>query len=80
MARGGCQLWTPPQPPQCEPRRQASSPAVLRAAARHLRSCIPFGAGNRKCIGDLFALTDSVIAIATVLAGATNRCSSSAFL
>lgn len=37
-----------------------------RRASRE--ACIPFGAGNRKCIGDLFALTDSVIAIATVLA------------
>ncbi|MET7621314.1 cytochrome P450 [Streptomyces sp. NPDC005408] len=29
---------------------------------------IPFGAGNRKCIGDLFVWTEATIAIATVLA------------
>ncbi|KNB50902.1 hypothetical protein AC230_20695 [Streptomyces caatingaensis] len=29
---------------------------------------IPFGAGNRKCVGDTYAVTESVITLATVLA------------
>ncbi|MGA5411858.1 cytochrome P450 [Streptomyces lavendulocolor] len=41
------------------PERQAQGPGR--------RAYIPFGAGNRRCIGDLFVWTEATIAIATVL-------------
>ncbi|MGI5484554.1 cytochrome P450 [Streptomyces lavendofoliae] len=41
------------------PERQAEGPGR--------RAYIPFGAGNRKCIGDLFVWTEATIAIATIL-------------
>ncbi|MEV6397987.1 cytochrome P450 [Streptomyces sp. NPDC051907] len=41
------------------PERQAQGPGR--------RAYIPFGAGNRKCIGDLFVWTEATIAIATIL-------------
>ncbi|MFF8833155.1 cytochrome P450 [Streptomyces sp. NPDC015131] len=41
------------------PERQAAGPGR--------RAYIPFGAGNRKCIGDLFVWTEATIAIATLL-------------
>jgi cytochrome P450 len=40
-------------------------PERRAAVARH--AYIPFGAGNRKCIGDQFVWTEATIAIATVL-------------
>ncbi|MFI8849143.1 cytochrome P450 [Streptomyces sp. 891-h] len=39
-----------------------------RSEGRPRESYIPFGAGNRKCIGDGFAWTEIVITLATVLA------------
>ncbi|MBW5480529.1 cytochrome P450 [Streptomyces bambusae] len=41
------------------PERQATGPGR--------QAYIPFGAGNRKCIGDLFVWTEATIAIATIL-------------
>ncbi|MFP1627096.1 cytochrome P450 [Streptomyces sp. 5K101] len=41
-------------------------PERRTAVSRH--SYIPFGAGNRKCIGDAFVWTEATIALATVLA------------
>ncbi|MFG3507020.1 cytochrome P450 [Streptomyces sp. NPDC047821] len=41
------------------PARQAQGPGR--------RAYIPFGAGNRRCIGDLFVWTEATIAIATIL-------------
>ncbi|MFE3578409.1 cytochrome P450 [Streptomyces vinaceus] len=41
------------------PERQAAGPGR--------RAYVPFGAGNRKCIGDLFVWTEATIAIATIL-------------
>ncbi|MFE3608373.1 cytochrome P450 [Streptomyces goshikiensis] len=41
------------------PERQADGPGR--------RAYIPFGAGNRKCIGDQFVWTEATIAIATIL-------------
>jgi cytochrome P450 len=38
----------------------------LRPSGSHRSAYLPFGAGNRKCIGDLFALTEAQVAIATV--------------
>ncbi|MFG2292777.1 cytochrome P450 [Streptomyces sp. NPDC048603] len=41
------------------PERQAAGPGR--------RAYVPFGAGNRKCIGDQFVWTEATIAIATIL-------------
>ncbi|MFG3496508.1 cytochrome P450 [Streptomyces sp. NPDC047928] len=39
-----------------------------RKAAIERQAYIPFGAGNRKCIGDAFVWTEATIALATILA------------
>ncbi|GGZ49337.1 cytochrome P450 [Streptomyces inusitatus] len=39
-----------------------------RRAAVPREAFVPFGAGNRKCIGDAFAWTEATIALATILA------------
>ncbi|MFI2209699.1 cytochrome P450 [Streptomyces sp. NPDC020141] len=39
-----------------------------RRAALPREAFVPFGAGNRKCIGDAFAWTEAAIALATILA------------
>ncbi|CAL9280552.1 Pentalenene oxygenase [Streptomyces sp. SudanB25_2051] len=39
-----------------------------RRASIDRQSYIPFGAGNRKCIGDAFVWTEATIALATILA------------
>ncbi|MFI2367077.1 cytochrome P450 [Streptomyces sp. NPDC018833] len=39
-----------------------------RRAAVSRQSYIPFGAGNRKCIGDAFVWMEATIALATILA------------
>ncbi|WP_406002736.1 cytochrome P450 [Streptomyces sp. NBC_00829] len=38
-----------------------------RRAERPREAAVPFGAGNRKCIGDAFAWTEATIALATIL-------------
>ncbi|MFE3326514.1 cytochrome P450 [Streptomyces sp. NPDC059176] len=43
-------------------------PERQKAAGVTRKTYMPFGAGNRKCIGDTFAWTEATIAIATVLA------------
>ncbi|MFF3399926.1 cytochrome P450 [Streptomyces sp. NPDC002659] len=43
-------------------------PERRREAGLGREAYVPFGAGNRKCIGDLFVWTEATIAIATVLA------------
>ncbi len=43
-------------------------PERQEAAGLGREAYIPFGAGNRKCIGDLFVWTEATIAVATVLA------------
>ncbi|MFG2981114.1 cytochrome P450 [Streptomyces sp. NPDC048258] len=57
-------LYTDPDsfdPDRWLPQRQA-------AAALGREAYVPFGAGNRKCIGDTFIWTEATMAIATVLA------------
>ncbi|MFD4584594.1 cytochrome P450 [Streptomyces sp. NPDC058434] len=43
-------------------------PERQKAAGIGRKAYMPFGAGNRKCIGDAFAWTEATIVIATVLA------------
>ncbi|MEU3601876.1 cytochrome P450 [Streptomyces sp. NPDC006798] len=43
-------------------------PERQRAAGLGREAYIPFGAGSRKCIGDLYTYTEATIALATILA------------
>ncbi|NBM17239.1 cytochrome P450 [Streptomyces sp. GC420] len=49
-----------PDPLRFDPGRWRSAPAAARAAL------LPFGAGNRKCIGDEVALTELAVVVAAV--------------
>ncbi|MFJ8693348.1 cytochrome P450 [Streptomyces roseolilacinus] len=53
-----------PDPDRFDPDRWL--PERRASVARH--AYIPFGAGNRKCIGDAFVWTEATIALATILA------------
>ncbi|MET9800919.1 cytochrome P450 [Streptomyces sp. NPDC006368] len=53
-----------PEPERFDPDRWLPE----RRAGTARRAYIPFGAGNRKCIGDAFVWTEATIALATILA------------
>jgi cytochrome P450 len=55
------QFW--PEPEKFDPERFTPD----QEAARHRYAYIPFGAGARKCIGDQFALMESIIILPMVL-------------
>ena len=52
-----------PEPDRFDPERWLPE----RRAERPREGVVPFGAGNRKCIGDAFAWTEATIALATIL-------------
>ncbi|MEU2366854.1 cytochrome P450 [Streptomyces noursei] len=52
-----------PDPERFDPRRWTG--AAQHSLPRH--GFVPFGGGARKCIGDQFALTESVLALATIV-------------
>ena len=55
------EFW--PEPEKFDPER--FTPA--QEAARHRYAYVPFGAGSRKCIGDQFALMESIIILPMIL-------------
>lgn len=56
-----------PEPERFDPERFAADPAARGQGARHPFAWVPFGAGQRLCIGRDFAMLEGTLALAMVM-------------